>query len=111
MDIHTATEQAYKNGFEEGRKMKLTAKEANFLAKVENDFEKPDDEIFAKIYRYAKAGLFSTTVGIVLASAAEKFIEELTAKGYKVECGKEYYYKDRCFKDGPYVDMKISWGD
>ena len=109
MDIHTATEQAYKNGFEEGRKNKLTAKEANFLARVENDFVKPDDEIFFKIYRYAKEGLFSVIISMVLTSDAGNLVKELTEKGYKVKVSKEYYYEDRWFKDGPYVDLNISW--
>lgn len=86
----------------------LTAKEANAIANFESSFEE-SDRIFAKIHRFAREGLFSTLISMVLPSEIDNIVKELTEKGYKVEVSEKYYYSDRWFKDGPYVDLKISW--
>lgn len=87
---------------------KLTAKEAKTIAKFENAFEE-SDRIFSKIHKFALEGLFSTVIGLILPSEINNIIKELTAKGYKVEVSEEYYYTTKTGKNGPYVDLKISW--
>ena len=113
MDIHTATEQAYKNGYANGaeKNYKLTATEANLIANIKDKKFVLENKVYEEIYKSALLGRFYTTVFMILPNEVDSLVGTLIKDGYKVECGKEYYYEDRWFKDGPYVDMKISWKD
>ena len=111
MDIHTATEQAYKNGYSDGaeKNYRLTATEANLIANIKDKKFILENKIYEEIYKAALSGRFYTTVFMILPNEVDSLVGTLINDGYKVEGSKEYYYEDRWFKDGPYVDLKISW--
>lgn len=113
MDIHTATEQAYKNGYTDGagKNYRLTATEANLIAGIKDKKFILENKIYKDIYESAQLGRFYTTFFMILPSEVDSLVGTLINDGYKVEVSKEYCYEDRWFKDGPYVDMKISWED
>lgn len=108
MDIHTATEQAYKNGYSDGaeKNYRLTATEANLIANTRNKKFILENKVYADIYKSVLSGKFYTNIFMILSSEVDNLVGMLIKDGYKVEGSKEYYYEDR-----GYVDLRISWED
>ena len=89
--------------------LKLTAQKANLIASVKGRRFSLENEIYVDIYRSALLGEFSTYIESIHPSEIDAIIENLIQDGYKVEVSEEYYDEYYDFRDGPYVDLKISW--
>lgn len=89
--------------------LKLTAQKANLIASVKGERFYFESEIYVDIYRSALLGEFSTYFESIHSSEIDAITKSLIRDGYKVEVSEEYYDECYDFRDGPFVDLKISW--